>query len=98
MADRYRLGDIVEFRKPHPCGSKEWEVMRTGADFRVRCLGCGHQVMMPRPRFEKSVKKIVETFFIGRHVFRHAGRDMTKKPDEPVSCRFCLSARISYSL
>lgn len=62
MADRYRLGDIVEFRKQHPCGSKQWEVMRTGADFRVKCLGCGHQVMMPRPRFEKSVKKIIKPF------------------------------------
>ncbi|HOJ80747.1 MAG TPA: DUF951 domain-containing protein [Clostridiales bacterium] len=62
MADRYRLGDIVEFRKQHPCGSKQWEVMRTGADFRVKCLGCGHQVMMPRPKFEKSVKKIIRPF------------------------------------
>jgi hypothetical protein len=61
MADRFCLGDIVEFRKEHPCGSKQWEVMRTGADFRVKCLGCAHQVMLPRPKFEKSVKKIVKS-------------------------------------
>jgi hypothetical protein len=64
MADRYRLGDIVEFRKEHPCGNKQWEIMRTGADFRVKCLKCGHQVMMPRPRFEKSVKKIVRPYSV----------------------------------
>jgi hypothetical protein len=61
MADKYCLGDIVEFRKEHPCGNKQWEVMRTGADFRVKCLKCGHQVMMPRPKFEKSVKKIIKS-------------------------------------
>lgn len=61
MADKFCLGDIVEFRKEHPCGSKQWEVMRTGADFRVKCLGCSHQVMMPRPKFEKSVKKIIKS-------------------------------------
>lgn len=61
MADKYYLGDIVEFRKDHPCGFRQWEVMRTGADFRVKCLGCGHQVMMPRTKFEKSVKKIIKS-------------------------------------
>ncbi|NLV35597.1 MAG: DUF951 domain-containing protein [Clostridiaceae bacterium] len=61
MVYKYYLGDIVEFRKNHPCGGKQWEVMRTGADFRVKCLGCGHQVMMPRPKFEKSVKKIIKS-------------------------------------
>jgi len=61
MADKYCLGDIVEFRKEHPCGSRQWEVMRTGADFRVKCLGCAHQVMLPRPKFEKSVKKIIKS-------------------------------------
>ena len=53
------LGDIVELKKPHPCGSKQWEVLRIGADFRIKCLGCNHQVMIPRPKLEKSVKKII---------------------------------------
>jgi len=61
MADKYCVGDIVELRKQHPCGSKEWEITRTGMDFRIKCLGCNHQVMLPRPKFEKSVKKIIKS-------------------------------------
>ena len=40
----YEVGDIVKLKKPHPCGSQEWEIMRVGADFRLKCLGCGHQI------------------------------------------------------
>ena len=54
-----RLGDILEMKKPHPCGSKEWLVLRVGMDFRLRCQGCGHEVMLPRSRAEKSIKRIV---------------------------------------
>jgi hypothetical protein len=61
MPDRFSVGDIVELKKAHPCGSKQWEVTRTGADFRIKCLGCEHQVMIPRPKFEKSVKKIIKS-------------------------------------
>lgn len=57
----YNLGDIVRMRKQHPCGSYDWEITRTGMDFRIKCLGCGRQVMIPRPKFEKSVKSIVST-------------------------------------
>lgn len=53
------LGDVVQLRKPHPCGSDQWEVLRTGMDIRVRCLGCGHIVLMPRRRFERAVKRFV---------------------------------------
>ena len=42
--DKYAVGDIVKLKKPHPCGSSEWEIMRVGADFRLKCMGCGHQV------------------------------------------------------
>ena len=59
MPDRFAIGDVVEMKKPHPCGSKEWEVLRTGADFRIKCKGCGHTVMIPRTKFEKGVKKIL---------------------------------------
>jgi hypothetical protein len=45
-------------KKPHPCGSREWEVLRTGADFRLRCLGCGHEVFGPRSKFEKHIRDI----------------------------------------
>ncbi|MCL5057528.1 MAG: DUF951 domain-containing protein [Actinobacteria bacterium] len=46
-------------KKTHPCGGDIWEVMRTGVDFRIRCSTCGRVVMVPRPKFEKSVKAIV---------------------------------------
>lgn len=61
MADKFCVGDIVETKKQHPCGSKEWEITRTGADFRIKCLGCQHQVMLQRTKFEKSVKKIIKS-------------------------------------
>ena len=55
-----RLGDILVMKKEHPCGDKRWLVLRTGMDFRLRCLGCGHEVMLPRAKAEKGNKKIVE--------------------------------------
>ncbi len=51
-------GNIVKLKKQHPCGSFEWEVLRTGADFRLKCMGCGHQIMIPRKTVEKSIKGI----------------------------------------
>lgn len=54
-----QLGDILTLKKQHPCGSKEWEVLRVGMDFRVKCLGCAHQVMIPRKQLEKNIKKIM---------------------------------------
>ena len=53
-----RLQDILVMKKPHPCGSKEWLVLRTGMDFRLRCLGCGHEVLLPRSKAEKSIRQI----------------------------------------
>ena len=55
------VGDIVRMKKPHPCGSNEWEITRTGMDFGIKCRGCGHFVMMPRPKFEKMVRGVVRT-------------------------------------
>lgn len=54
-----RLGDLVRMRKPHPCGSTDWVVTRTGADIKIRCEGCGRVVMLERPVFEKRLKKIL---------------------------------------
>lgn len=59
MLIKYNVGDIVKTRKQHPCGGDEWEVMRTGVDFRIRCTKCGRVLMLPRSKFEKSVKKVV---------------------------------------
>ena len=58
MSITYEIGDIVKLKKPHPCGSQEWEILRVGADFRLKCVGCGHQVMMARTLVEKSTKGI----------------------------------------
>lgn len=58
MADRFAVGDVIRMKKPHPCGSYEWEVLRTGADFRLKCMGCGHQIMVPRKLVEKNTKEI----------------------------------------
>ena len=54
-----RIGDVVRMKKQHPCGSSEWEILRVGMDFRMRCTGCGHQVMMPRKQAEKYIRQIV---------------------------------------
>ena len=53
------VGDIVKLKKPHPCGSREWEVLREGADFRLKCCGCGHQIMIARRALEKNIKEIL---------------------------------------
>lgn len=54
------LGNVVKLKKPHPCGSQEWEILRVGMDFRLKCLGCGHQIMIPRKQLEKNVRGIRE--------------------------------------
>lgn len=53
------LGDVVKMRKPHPCGSDVWTVTRVGADIKIKCHGCERVVMLPRPDFEKRVKKLL---------------------------------------
>jgi len=56
----FNVGDIVYMKKPHPCGSHEWEVLRVGMDFRIKCMKCAHMVMLTRVKFEKGVKKVVK--------------------------------------
>lgn len=58
---KYQVGDIVKMKKGHPCGSDQWQIYRTGMDFGIKCLGCGRTVMIPRPKFEKSVKAVIES-------------------------------------
>ena len=53
-----QVGDILKLKKQHPCDSREWEVLRIGADFRLKCMGCGHQIMIARRQAEKNVKEI----------------------------------------
>ncbi len=54
-----RTGDHLKLKKKHPCGSFEWEVLRSGADFRLRCAGCGRQIMLPRTQVEKQLRSLI---------------------------------------
>ncbi len=56
----FNLGDIVEMKKVHPCGSKDWEIIRLGADIKIKCLGCSRIVMLTRVKFDSGVKKIIK--------------------------------------
>ena len=59
MIEIFNLGDIVEMKKQHPCGSNKFEIIRVGADIKIKCTGCGRIVMIPRGKFKKEAKKIV---------------------------------------
>lgn len=56
-----QVGDIIKMKKPHPCGNHEWEVLRVGMDFRLKCMGCGHMVMLARRLVEKNIREIRKT-------------------------------------
>ena len=53
-----RVNDVLLMKKAHQCGEKRWKVLRTGMDFRLRCLGCGHEVMLPRSKAEKNIRQV----------------------------------------
>jgi len=53
-----QVGDILTMKKTHPCGDKRWQVLRTGMDFKLRCLGCGHEVMGARSKFERNIRAV----------------------------------------
>ena len=57
---KFEVGDVVKLKKPHPCGSHEWEILRVGADFRLKCMGCGHQVMTERKMVEKNARGLIK--------------------------------------
>lgn len=62
MAEKiFNLNDVVEMKKPHPCGENRWRIIRMGMDIRIKCLGCQHSVLIPRKEFGKKLKKIIET-------------------------------------
>lgn len=54
-----KVGDVLRLKKEHPCGSREWQVLRIGADFRLKCTGCGRQIMIPRRQAEKNIREIL---------------------------------------
>ena len=57
----FGLNDIVEMKKPHPCGTNRWQVVRLGADIKIKCCHCARMLMMPRPEFKKKMKKVLES-------------------------------------
>lgn len=60
MEDKqFGLNDIVEMKKPHPCGINKWKIIRLGMDIRIKCEGCGHSVLIPRKDFARKLKKIL---------------------------------------
>lgn len=60
MDKEYKLGSIVTMKKDHPCGTNEWEVVRVGADIKIKCIKCGRFIMLPRIEFNKKLKRIVQ--------------------------------------
>lgn len=60
MKNNYEVGTKVIMKKGHPCGENKWEIIRTGVDIKIKCLGCGRLVMLPRIEFNKKIKKILE--------------------------------------
>ena len=54
-----RVGDRLDMKKPHPCGSKQFDVLRVGMAFKIKCCGCGHEIMAPRNKIEKNIRKIL---------------------------------------
>lgn len=54
---QHEIGTIIKLKKQHPCGSDEWEVLRSGVDYRIKCVGCGHTILIPRIKLEKMIKK-----------------------------------------
>jgi hypothetical protein len=55
----FQLNDVVEMKKPHPCGTNKWKIIRLGMDFRIKCEGCEHSVLIPRKEFTRKVKKVL---------------------------------------
>ncbi len=56
--EKIEIGDIVTMKKQHPCGSFDWEILRVGADFRIKCTGCGHILLLPRSKVSSMIKKV----------------------------------------
>ena len=56
-----QVGDVIITKKPHPCGANRFDVLRVGMDFKIRCQQCGHEIMLPRVKIEKNIKKILRS-------------------------------------
>ena len=59
MKNNYKLGDIVEMKKPHACQTNKWQITRMGVDIKIKCINCNREIMMDRLEFEKKLKKVI---------------------------------------
>ena len=59
MKNNYKLGDIVEMKKPHACQTNKWQITRIGVDIKIKCINCNREIMMDRLEFDKKLKKII---------------------------------------
>ena len=70
------VGDTLKMKKAHPCGSQEWAVLRVGMDFKLRCMGCGHELMLPRSKVEKNIRTVTRdgqfVYLAGERMKRYA--------------------------
>ena len=57
---KFEIGQVIKMKKPHPCGANEWEILRVGMDCKLKCKGCGHEVMVTRKLVEKNFKGFIE--------------------------------------
>jgi len=57
--EEYDVGDVVEVKKKHPCGSKQWQILRVGMDIKLQCCGCSRTLMMPRTKFNRMGQKVI---------------------------------------
>lgn len=60
MEEKLQIGDVIKMKKQHPCGTNEWSILRTGMDFRLKCEGCGRQVMLARKLVEKNFRGYIK--------------------------------------
>lgn len=77
----FEVGDRIKLKKAHPCGSHEWDVLRVGIDFRLRCVGCGHGIMTPRTLVEKNCRGVCHAGETQYH------RPEAKKPETPEGAK-----------
>ena len=59
MEKEYKIGSVVIMKKQHPCGTNKWEIIRVGADIKIKCLECSRTIMLPRVEFNKKLKKVI---------------------------------------
>lgn len=71
-----QVGDVIQTKKPHPCGANRFDVLRVGMDFKIKCQGCGHEIMLPRAKIERNIKKFCARGSSSGVLHKYAGRPL----------------------